>query len=116
MKLLADENFPPTLISHLQKNYHDVKRILRSAKGTSDINVREIAAKENRIIFSFDKDFLKKDDKKLFSVVVFDFPYTKPVNIIPYIIGVISKIASLKKRKKYFTATYSVTGLELLKE
>lgn len=80
----VDENFPPTLISYLQKNHHDVKRILRSAKGTSDINVRKIATKDNRIILSFDKDFLKtEDENKSFSIVVFDFPYMKPMDIIP---------------------------------
>lgn len=114
MKLLADENFPPALISYLQKKRHDVKRIQRSTKGTSDISVREIAAKDNRIILSFDKDFLKKDGKKLFSVAIFDFPYIKPVDIIPYMDGVISEISSLKKRKKYFTAIYSVDRLELI--
>lgn len=116
MKLVADENFPPTLISYLQKKHHNVKRIQRSTRGISDSAVREKAIKEKRIILSFDKDFLKKDDEKLFSVVVFDFPYTKPDDIIPYMDDFISEITHLKKRKKYFTATYSVEGLELLKE
>ncbi len=116
MKLLADENFPPTLISYLQKKHHDVKRIQRSARGTFDSSIKEKAIKEKRIILSFDKDFLKKDDKKLLLVMVFDFPYTKPADIIPYMDSAISELSSLKKRKKYFTATYSVDGLELSKE
>ena len=114
MKLVADENFPPTLISYLQKKHHDVKRINRSAKGTSDISVGEKAIKENRVIITFDKDFLKKNNKKSFSVVIFDFPYTKPVDIIPYMDDLIPGITNLKKRKKYFTATYSMDGLELI--
>ncbi len=113
MKLVADENFPPTLISYLQKKHHDVKRIQRSAKGTSDNAVVEKAITENRIILSFDKDFLKKGNKKLFSVVVFDFPYTKPVDIISYMDNAMSKIAGLKRRKKHFTATYSVNGITI---
>lgn len=117
MKLLADENFPPTLVSYLQKKRHNIKRIQRSSKGTSDISVREKATKEKRIILSFDKDFLKKEgEEKSFSVIVFDFPYMKPNDIQPYMDKSISAIAQLKKKKKYFVAAYSVAGLELLKE
>lgn len=118
MKLLADENFPPTLISYIQKRRHNIKRIQRSTKGISDSSVRDQAIKENRVILSFDKDFLKQDNKKLVlvSVVVFDFPYTKPVDIITYMNNVISEITRLKKRRKYFTAIYSIQGLRLLKE
>ena len=116
MKLIADENFPPTLFSYLQKKHHDIKRIQRSLPGISDISVREKAIKENRIILSFDKDFLKKDiEDKSFSAVVFDFPYMKPVDITPFMDSAISEIISLKKRKKYFTAICSADGLELLK-
>lgn len=117
MKLVADENFPPTLISYLQKKHHDVKRIQRSTKGTSDISVRQKAAKENRVIITFDKDFLKtEEDSRVFSVVIFDFPYTKPVGIIPYMDSAIKSISETNRRKRYFTAVYSSAGLELLKE
>lgn len=77
MKLLADENFPPTLISYLQKKRHDVKRIQRSAKGISDTKVREIAKKENRIIITFDKDLLNEGILTV-SIMLFDFPNMKP--------------------------------------
>lgn len=59
MKLLADENFPPTLISYLQKKRHDIERIQRSLSGVSDLAIRKKALKGKRIIISFDKDFLK---------------------------------------------------------
>lgn len=115
MKLLADENFPPTLISYLQRKHHNVKRIQRSAKTISDISVKDIANKERRIIFTFDKDFLKKEEaEKLFSVVIFDFPYTIPEEILIYMDTVIQEVSKLKKRKKHFVATYSVIGLELI--
>lgn len=115
MKLLADENFPPTLISFLQKKHHNTRRIQRSAKTTSDTNVKNMAIKENRIIFTFDKDFLKAEKTKtLFSVVIFDFPYLKPDEIIVYLDNSIKSISALKSRKKYFTAVYSITGLNLI--
>ncbi len=117
MKLVADEDFPPTLISYLQKKNHDIKRIQRSLQGISDKSVIEKAIKEKRVILSFDKDFLKirgKDNS--FSVVVFDFPYMKPADILPYMENATSEISNLKRRKKYFTAIYSATGLKLLKD
>ncbi|OGE64450.1 hypothetical protein A3I48_03440 [Candidatus Daviesbacteria bacterium RIFCSPLOWO2_02_FULL_36_7] len=115
MKLLADENFPPTLISYLQKKHHNVKRIQRSAKTTSDISVKDIAIKDNRIIFTFDKDFLKtKRTEKLFSVVIFDFPYLSPGEILIYMYTIIQAISKLRKRKRFFIATYSAAGLELV--
>lgn len=114
MKLLADENFPPTLISYLQQKRHNVKRIQRTAKGVSDISVRERAIKENRVIITFDKDFLKSEQtEKLFSVMIFDFPNMMPAGVIPYMDSAIKSIVNLKKRKKRFAATYSTNGLEL---
>lgn len=115
MKLLADENFPPTLVSYLQKKHHDVKRIQRSAKTISDISVKDIAIKENLIILTFDKDFLKTEAaNKLFSVVIFDFPYLNPGEILIYMDTIIQAISKLKKRKRFFIATYSAAGLELV--
>ncbi|OGE18658.1 hypothetical protein A3J19_03850 [Candidatus Daviesbacteria bacterium RIFCSPLOWO2_02_FULL_41_8] len=115
MKLLADENFPPTLVSYLQKKHHDVKRIQRSAKTISDISIKKLAIQENRIIFTFDKDFLKTEkSKKLFSAVVFGFPYLEPTAILVYMDQAIKSISRLKKQKRHFTATYSTIGLKLL--
>lgn len=114
MKLLADENFPPSLISYLQKKWHDIKRIQRSARGISDINVYEKAVKENRIIITFDKDFLTKSkDYALSSVMIFKFPDAKPEEILPYLDLIIQMISDLKRRKKHFVAIYSKNGLEL---
>lgn len=113
MKLLADENFPPSLISYLQKKRHNVKRIQRSAKGISDVNVYEKAAQENRIIITFDKDFLTRKQNPV-SVMIFDFPDMVPDEILPYLDMIIQVISSLKRRKKNFIAVYSKKGLEMI--
>lgn len=115
MKLLADENFPPTLISYLQRKRHNVQRIQRSTKTISDLSILAKARKNNRIILTFDKDFLKIDKtEKLFNVVVFDFPYLNPDEILIYMDTAIQAISDLRKRKKFFIATYSAKGLELI--
>ncbi|MEK7616434.1 MAG: DUF5615 family PIN-like protein [Patescibacteria group bacterium] len=113
MKLLADENFPPTLISYLQRRRHNVKRIQRSMQGVSDSAVREKALLEKRIVISFDKDYLKSvEGDKDVSVMVLDFPRTHPGEIIPYMDSIIDAINKLKKKKKPFIACYSIKGLE----
>lgn len=114
MKLLADENFPPSLISYLQKKRHDIKRIQRSLRGIPDIKVYERAVKENRIIITFDKDFLTKSEERVLgSVMIFEFPDAKPEEILPYLDVIIQTITDLKRRKKHFVAVYSKNGLEL---
>ncbi len=114
MKLLADENFPPSLISYLQKKRYDVKRIQRSAKGTSDMSVYSKAVKDNRVILTFDKDFLTKTDNLTsVSVMIFDFPNLLPEEILLYLDKIVQVITDLKRKKKPFVATYSKIGLEL---
>lgn len=113
MKLLADENFPPSLISYLQKKRHDVKRILRSSRGTSDISVYEKAVKENRIIITFDKDFLIEKSPISVSVMVFEFPDNKPEEVLLYLDVIVQVMTNLKRKKKHFVAKYSKSGLEL---
>lgn len=115
MKLLADENFPPSLISYLQKNHHDVKRVQRATKGISDINIREKAKHENRIIITFDKDFLVTNEIEVpTNTMVLDFPRVKPEEIVPFLDAIVQTIKQLKRKKKPFVAVYSKKGLELI--
>lgn len=117
MKLLADENFPPSLIARLQKKRHDVKRIQRATRGISDINVRFQALKENRIIITFDKDFLKiEHGEEAVSIMLFSFPQFTSEEIAPFLGGAIDEIKKLKRKKKPFIAIYSEEGVTLIKE
>ncbi|TSC87518.1 MAG: hypothetical protein G01um10147_496 [Microgenomates group bacterium Gr01-1014_7] len=114
MKLLADENFPPTLISYLQKKRHDIKRIQRSAKGIVDLSVSEKALKESRIVVTFDKDFLKSEqDSQNVRVMIFDFPNMTPEEITPYLDGAVAVINKLRKKKKPFMVIYSKEGIAI---
>ncbi len=117
MKLLADENFPPSLVSYLQKKRHDIKSIQRSLRGVSDLAVRQKALQEKRIIISFDRDFLKSSKaEERISVMVLDFPKLKPEEIVSYMDSITRAISNLKKKKKPFVAVYSQEGLEIKKE
>ncbi len=115
MKLLADENFPPSLASYLQRKKHNVKRIQRSLRGVSDSAVRKKALSEKRIIISFDKDYLKSaESEENVSAMVLDFPNMKPGEIIFYMDKIINTIGQLKRKKKPFIACYSELGLEII--
>jgi predicted nuclease of predicted toxin-antitoxin system len=56
MRFLADENFPGTAVSALSAAGHDVSWISLVAPGSSDREVLSVAAREGRILLTFDKD------------------------------------------------------------
>jgi predicted nuclease of predicted toxin-antitoxin system len=57
MRFLADENFPGAAVDALVRAGHDVVWIATIARGMPDNEVFRWAAREGRIILTFDKDF-----------------------------------------------------------
>jgi predicted nuclease of predicted toxin-antitoxin system len=57
MRFLADENIPGAAIADLEAAGHDVVWVRIAAPGTSDRDVLAWAAREGRILLTFDKDF-----------------------------------------------------------
>lgn len=57
MRFLADENFPGAAVESLGKMGHDVKWVRLIAPGIGDNDVLTLAAKEGRVLLTFDKDF-----------------------------------------------------------
>ena len=57
MRLLADENFPGAAVAALEAAGHDVVWVRTEAPGTIDSDVLAWAAREERILLTFDKDF-----------------------------------------------------------
>jgi predicted nuclease of predicted toxin-antitoxin system len=57
MRFLADENFPGAAVDALVHAGHDVVSIGTIAPGISDSEIFRWAARESRIILTFDKDF-----------------------------------------------------------
>jgi len=56
MRFLADENFPGAAVAALTDAGHDVVWIGTTAPGLADVDVLARAARENRILLTFDKD------------------------------------------------------------
>lgn len=57
MKLLADENFPKSIVEELQAAGHDTLWALSDRPGTPDLALLDLAEAEARIVLTLDKDF-----------------------------------------------------------
>ena len=57
MRFLANENFPGAAVSVLKSAGHDIAWVRTMAPGMSDPDVLALAARESRIVLTFDKDF-----------------------------------------------------------
>jgi hypothetical protein len=57
MRFLANENFPGAAVSALGAAGHDVVWLRTAAPGATDPDVLAWAAREERILLTFDKDF-----------------------------------------------------------
>jgi hypothetical protein len=57
MPFLANENFPGAAVKLLQSAGYDIVWVRTAPPGTSDSDVLAWAARESRIVLTFDKDF-----------------------------------------------------------
>ena len=57
MRFLADENVPGDAVARLQSAGHDIVWVRTAAPGAADSEIVAWAAREKRIILTFDKDF-----------------------------------------------------------
>jgi hypothetical protein len=57
MRFLANENFPGAAATALEAAGHNVVWVRRAAPGATDPDVLAWAAREERVLLTFDKDF-----------------------------------------------------------
>jgi predicted nuclease of predicted toxin-antitoxin system len=57
MRLLADENFPKSMVEALRAKGNDVLRVRTDYPGWEDADLLELAESEARIMLTLDKDF-----------------------------------------------------------
>jgi len=57
MRLLADENFPKSIVEALRSQGHDVLWVRTELAGSNDAALLEIAESRARVILTLDKDF-----------------------------------------------------------
>lgn len=111
MKFLADENFPKPLVKKLQNLGFSVKTVQqKSLQGSSDQVVANLAQTEERVILTFDKNFLKGQLLQV-PLVIFDFPRVPTQEIV---IKIEAFISTLQKQdlSKQKVLKFSKSGLE----
>lgn len=57
MRFLANENFPLASVSCLREAGHDVAAVIKDSPGAKDAEVLARAAREERIVLTFDRDY-----------------------------------------------------------
>jgi predicted nuclease of predicted toxin-antitoxin system len=94
LRFLADENVPHAVVTALRSRGIDVAEVRKAHLGASDREVLALAARESRILLTFDKDFgfLAKFGQEPLpaGVVLFRFPLAKPAEIAATLADIIT--------------------------
>jgi predicted nuclease of predicted toxin-antitoxin system len=94
MRFLANENFPGAAVTALEAAGHDVVWIRTAAPGAIDRDVLAWAAREERILLTFDKDFGElangSDLPSTCGVVLFRIPMPKAGEVARRLVEVIT--------------------------
>ena len=57
MRFLANENMPLPSVKRLREAQHDVTAVAETAPGAKDADIMALAAREGRVILTFDRDY-----------------------------------------------------------
>lgn len=99
MNFLADENIPSSLVRALRGAGHTVKDLKEERLfGIHDKKVIELARKENRIILTYDKDFLHyiQLHQPKVGMIILRFRNQQPKKVIPLVLSFIQSSLSQK--------------------
>jgi len=96
MRFLADENFPLEAVEALRAGLFDVSWIREICPGTSDANVLSLAAGENRLLLTLDKDFgelaFRSGLPAASGVMLFRLSGLKPASMVRFILAAIKSV------------------------
>ena len=94
MRFLANENFPGAAVTILKSAGHDVIWIRTAEPGASDTEVLAWAARDARVLLTFDKDFGELARASTLpatcGVVLFRIPMPNPVDVGRHLADLIS--------------------------
>ena len=96
MRFLANENFPGDAIRLLELAGHDIVWVRTAAPGISDPDALASAARESRILLTFDKDFgeLAKVSglPAACGVILFCMPMPRPIEVGQRLVDLIWRV------------------------
>jgi predicted nuclease of predicted toxin-antitoxin system len=61
LRFLVDEDFSPAAVAALEAAGHDIPWVRLAAPGAADAEVLAVAARESRVLLTFDNDFGYRD-------------------------------------------------------
>ncbi|MDO8553377.1 MAG: DUF5615 family PIN-like protein [Candidatus Micrarchaeota archaeon] len=118
MKFLSDENIPTSLVKELRISGFDVKDIKEQKLfGMSDKNVLELAKSEDRIVLTYDKDFLNLTNQTPFGhkgIIILRFSNQAPKNVIERFLTILNSEHSAKFGKSL--VIISDNSIEIIKQ
>jgi hypothetical protein len=107
LKLLADENFPWKAVKALRSSGYDVVWVAKDKPGSTDLEVLSRAAREKRILLTFDRDFSTLAFRMVLpaetGVILFTIPLDSPLLLAEKVVHI------LESRDDWF-AHYSEIG------
>lgn len=103
MKFLADENVPQTIIRYLRAHGHDTTDIKRTVhRGDSDQKLLVLTTVEERILITFDTDFVTPVYlPQTAAIVILHFPRVRPADMLPKIEQLLQALASKRLKRPY---------------
>lgn len=103
MKFLADENVPQTIIRYLRAQGHDTTDVKRTShRGDSDQKLLAMSAAEDRILISFDKDFVAPVYlPQNAAIVILHFPAVRPADMLPKVGQLLHALESKRLKRPY---------------
>ncbi|MEK7141819.1 MAG: DUF5615 family PIN-like protein [Patescibacteria group bacterium] len=103
MKFLVDENVPQTIIRYLRVHGHDTTDVKRTVhRSDPDQRLLELAAVEDRILLTFDKDFVTPVYlPQNAAIVVLHFPRVRPADVLPKIEQLLDALTRKQLKRPY---------------
>jgi hypothetical protein len=94
MRFLANENFPGAAVIAIRTAGYEIVWVRNSAPGMSDPDVLAWAARDGRILLTFDKDFGELARAStlppICGVVLFRLPMPKPCDVGPQLASLVT--------------------------
>lgn len=103
MKFLADENVPQTIIRYLRFQGHDTIDVKRTShRGESDQRLLILAAEEDRILITNDRDFVAPVYlPQNAAIIILHFPRVQPADILPKVEQLLHALESKRLKRPY---------------
>jgi predicted nuclease of predicted toxin-antitoxin system len=103
MKFLLDENIPVTVLKSLEKSGFDAVSVLQYEGLKSDLEIIKTAAREKRIIITYDRDFgelVFKAGHKSYGIIYLRFEPFNP-QIVSRQISILLEEKSIKFQRSF---------------